>query len=162
MAAIVVVLVVLVSSAYAARSRGPTETFTDRIARYMTLRSEATAAVGRLYVRETPRQVTADQVELTRQLQALRRDAREGDIFGGSVADAVRSSLRERFAHDDPDVAANIMFDVQPEPFALVIARMPTCCRSSSTRSRRHPRRPLHPRRRRCADVAGAPSPHAE
>lgn len=91
------------------------DAFSARVQRYVSLRHEAVAAVG-------PREETSDARELVRagdalaaRIRALRRDARQGALFGPPVAGAIRSALRTRLERDERPLAR--VRDVQPHRF---------------------------------------------
>jgi hypothetical protein len=95
--------------------------FTARIESYLSARRAAVREVGRVEETADPVELQEDVVELREHIQARRQSAREGDIFGGSVGEEIRSSLRERLSRKDgPRIIAEIM-DVQPKPFSLMV-----------------------------------------
>jgi hypothetical protein len=111
----------IVGGGCAARSGITNATLTVRIEDYLRLRQEAVREVGRIAVTEKPGELWTDVVELTEQIQARRQGSREGDILGGPVAVAIRSSLLERLSREDGPLLIAEVTDVQPEPFSAEI-----------------------------------------
>jgi hypothetical protein len=102
----------------AARSGVTNPAFSARIEDYLRLRDGAVAAVGRIQVTAKPGELRKDVIELTKQLQTRRRSAREGDILGGAVAVAIRTSLWHRLSREDGATIIAAIRDVQPDRFA--------------------------------------------
>lgn len=114
-------LIALISTGCAARATVRNPVLDERLEKYMDLRREAVLSAGRVQLTEDPGELRDDVSELAKQIQALRRGVREGNIFGGSVGDAVRASLRTRLARDDGERLVGRILGVQPEPFAPAV-----------------------------------------
>jgi hypothetical protein len=118
---VAVALAVVSVGGCAARTGLDDSVFSERIRAYMELRKTAVDATEQLDDDEDAIELVKDRLELLREIQKRRGDAKQGDFLGGTVEARIRASLNNRFMSANGARLSQRILEVQPESFAVVV-----------------------------------------